>query len=119
MRAELGKGLLVVERLVDLDPDDPDLLRKRLEYASALGDDALVVETHVNLGQRLERAGRSVQAREVYESLLAIDPGHVLATDAVQRLQDVMDEQVVTVEATATDSAGRTAHATILVRPRL
>lgn len=94
MRAELDKGLLVVARLVDLDPDDPDLLRKRLEYAAALGDDALVVETHVNLGQGLERAGRTLEAREVYESLLALDPDHVVATEAVRRLQDVADEQV-------------------------
>jgi tetratricopeptide (TPR) repeat protein len=91
MRAELDKGLMVVERLMALDPDEPDLLRKRLEYASALGDGAAAVETHISLGQCLERAGRTLEARRTYESLLQLDPDHAAAQEAVQRLQDVTD----------------------------
>lgn len=94
VRAELDKGLMVVERLLELDSYQPDLLRKRLEYASALGDDAVVVETHVRLGQSLERAGRTLEARMVYESLVTLDPDHAVAAEAVRRLQDVVEEHV-------------------------
>jgi tetratricopeptide (TPR) repeat protein len=94
LRAEVDKGLLVVERLVALDPDEPELLQKRLEYASALGDDAVVLETLISLGQSLERAGRMLEARKAYESLLALDPDHAIAREAVQRLEGVADRPV-------------------------
>jgi tetratricopeptide (TPR) repeat protein len=92
MRRELDKGLMVVERLIVLEPGEPELLRKRLEYASALGDSAVVVETYVSLGQCLEQVGRTFEARRAFESLLQLDPDHAAAQEAVQRLKDATDD---------------------------
>ncbi len=43
--------------------------------------------THLRLGQIMERAGRTDEARREYQAILALDPANAEAQDALKRLQ--------------------------------
>ncbi|MGH7540011.1 MAG: tetratricopeptide repeat protein, partial [Gemmatimonadota bacterium] len=87
-RSELVKALIVLRHLGELDRTDPELARKQAEYAARLGQDREVMEARLELGLRLERAGRASEARDAYERLLAMDPDLEAARAGLLRIAD-------------------------------
>lgn len=85
-RSETGV-LRVLDRLLDLRPDDVLLHHQKAEYAIMLGDRRALVAAYEALAATLLRQGAPRSARTVYARLLEEDPDHEAAREAVTRLR--------------------------------
>jgi len=84
-RSEAGV-LRVLERLLDLRPDDVLLHHQKAEYAIMLADRGALVTAYEGLAATLVRQGAPRSARTVYARLLEVDPDHAEARQAMTRL---------------------------------
>lgn len=91
-RGELRRAAIVVDRLLELEPDRPELHRARVEYAQRLDDTEGAVRAEIGLAGCLERVGRGVEAREAYGRALALEPGSEAAREGLERLGSTDDD---------------------------
>ncbi len=91
-RGELRRAAIVVDRLLELEPDRPELHRARVEYAQRLDDTEGAVRAEIGLAGCLERAGRGVEARQAYGRALALEPGSEAARAGLERLGSTSDD---------------------------
>ncbi|MFO7587235.1 MAG: tetratricopeptide repeat protein [Gemmatimonadota bacterium] len=82
-----AEALRVVDRLLDLRPDDVVLHHQRAELAIMLRDRPALVGAYVDLAASLLRQGAPRSAATVFERLLEVDPGHAGALEALARLR--------------------------------
>jgi tetratricopeptide (TPR) repeat protein len=91
---DLAGAMRAVNNLLLLDPGDVILHHQQVEYAIMLDDPAAIANTHLELGQCLQRQGASSNARSTFESVLEIDPDNQSAQAAIAELdaEEVGDE---------------------------
>lgn len=80
------RALVVVDRLLDLRPDDVILHHQKAELAMMIEDRPALVSAWSDLAASLLRQGAPRAARTVYERLLEVDPGDAGAREALDRL---------------------------------
>jgi len=80
-------ALRVLDRLLDLRPDDVLLHHQKAEYAMMVGDRASLTEAYEALAATLLRQGAPRSARTVYARLLEVDPEHAEARESLTRLR--------------------------------
>lgn len=90
-RSELDKGLLVVRRLIEAEPQDLRYHVKRLEYVDALGDRSELVPAHLDLARAQEAGGDFAGAAETCRRLLQIVPDEPSAVAELGRLEGLGD----------------------------
>ncbi len=73
-REELQRALCVVERMLELKPDEPSLHRIRIAHAAELGRDDLLPEAYMGLAGLLEASGDLLGAYGAYERVRELDP---------------------------------------------
>lgn len=93
-RAELRRGLEVLDELIELDPGRLDHYRRRIGYADRLGDDDERIDSHVQLATALRRRDSSRAARLVYERLLRTDAGTGRAREGIEELNREAREEL-------------------------
>lgn len=77
--AELRSGLEVLQEMLELQPDSLDLLRRKAAYARRLGDEALLVESWLDLARTLRGRDGSRGARLLAMRVLEMDPDNTEA----------------------------------------
>lgn len=85
-RAELRRGLDVLDELIELDPDRLDHYRRRVGYAQRLDDREELVDSWLEMADTLQRRDSSRGARLVYEHVLGVDPGAERVREAIEEL---------------------------------
>lgn len=86
--AGLRRGLEVLEELLDMEPGDPELRRRKIRYARRLGDDRLLEEALTEMGDLLARRGATRGARLVYGEVLGrLDPRSEAAEAGLRRVE--------------------------------
>ncbi len=101
------EGLRVLDRLLELEPDDTTLHERRVEMAVMSNDQQLVVRARAELGDCLRRRGEPVRARAAYGHILDVDPDNETARAAISAI----DAEELEAERTAA-GAESTAEAT-------
>jgi tetratricopeptide (TPR) repeat protein len=86
---EFREATAVVDRLLELRPDDVVLHHQRAEFALTLNDRELVLSSYVSLAACLRRQNAAGHARTVYARILDIDPENVEARDSLEQLSFV------------------------------
>lgn len=92
-RAELRKGLQVLEELLELAPDSADLHRRKVGYALRLGEREALEEAWVGLGRSLAENGATRAARQAYREALALQPEQSTALSGLARLDAIELEE--------------------------
>ncbi|MFQ5678671.1 MAG: hypothetical protein ACE5HP_04360, partial [Gemmatimonadota bacterium] len=87
-RGELDRARQIVERLIQLEASDPSLHQKRIEYATAGGDEDGLAQAFLELGEALEVEGRLAEARAAYFRALEYDPDSDAARRAIELVED-------------------------------
>ena len=82
------EALRVLERLLELQPDDTHLHHRRTELAAMANDQDLLLAAFAGLGACHRRHGVPAEARTAYGRMLDIDPSNELARQAIKRLDD-------------------------------
>lgn len=85
-RAELRKGLEVLDELLELAPDSADLHRRKVGYALRLGDRESLEAAWVGLGRSLVESGSTRAARQAFREALALRPDQSTALSGLARL---------------------------------
>ena len=83
---EIREAIAVVDRLLELRPDDVVLHHQRAEFALTLDDRELALSSYMSLGACLRRQNAPGNARTVYTRILDIDPKHGEAREAIAQL---------------------------------
>lgn len=106
--SELRRGLELVEELLAVAPDHPELWRRKLAYARRLEDASLEADALLGLGGVLADRGAGRAARLLFDAVLErVDPGNERAAAALRELDR---REVAEIRAApAPDTAGRTA----------
>ena len=86
---EFREATAVVDRLLELRPDDVVLHHQRTEFALTMNDRELVLSSYVSLAACLRRQNAPGHARTVYARILDIDPEHVEARESLDKLSFV------------------------------
>lgn len=76
----------ILERLLELRPDDVVLHHQRAEFALTLNDRDLLISSYVRLAASLLRQNAHGHARTVYARILDIDPDHEEARAAIEQV---------------------------------
>jgi len=84
---DLSGALAIAARLLEADPDSVPLHRERVELALALEEEKVLVRAYLGLAACLERTGSHEAARDVYQRILGLAPGHEKARRALDRLE--------------------------------
>lgn len=79
----MREALQVLERLLDLAPDDVALHERRIERAVMANDQPLVIRARAELGDCLRRRGEPDRARAAYGNVLDVDPDNEAARAAI------------------------------------
>ncbi|MFW6085549.1 MAG: tetratricopeptide repeat protein, partial [Gemmatimonadota bacterium] len=79
-------GLAVLDRLLELEPDDVELHERRVEMAVMVNDQELVARARAELGDCLRRRGESARARAAYGHVLDTDPDDEAARAAIEAI---------------------------------
>ena len=87
-RAELRRGLEVLDELIELDPDRLEHYRRRVGYAERLDDPDALTDSWLELADALLRRDSSRGARLVYEHALSLDPGAEAAREGIEELNE-------------------------------
>ena len=105
---EIREATAVVDRLLELRPDDVVLHHQQAEFALTLNDRDLLLSSYMSLAACLRRQNAQGNARTVYARILDIDPEHVEASEALEQLSCVPGSPGVmaVVDDPATSSAG-------------
>lgn len=80
------EALLVLERLLELQPDDVTLHYQRTELATMVNDRDLLLAAFAALGACQRRLGAPRRARAAYGRMLDVDPSNELARQAIARI---------------------------------
>ena len=80
------EGLSVLERLLEIEPDDIALHERRVEMAVMTNDAELVVRARTELGDWLRRRGDAAKARAAYGRVLDVDPENETARAAIEAI---------------------------------
>ena len=83
---EIREATAVVDRLLELRPDDVVLHHQRAEFALTLDDRDLLLSSYMSLAACLRRQKAPGNARTVYARILDIDPEHQEAREALAQL---------------------------------
>jgi len=83
---EIREAAAVVDRLLELRPDDVVLHHQRAEFALTLDDRDLLLSSYMSLAACLRRQKAPGNARTVYARILDIDPEHQEAREALAQL---------------------------------
>ena len=83
---EIREATAVVDRLLELRPDDVVLHHQRAEFALTLDDRDLLLSSYMSLAACLRRQKAPGNARTVYARILDIDPEHQAAREALAQL---------------------------------
>jgi tetratricopeptide (TPR) repeat protein len=86
---EIREATAVVDRLLELRPDDVVLHHQQAEFALTLNDRDLLLSSYMSLAACLRRQNAQGNARTVYARILDIDPEHVEASEALEQLSFV------------------------------
>lgn len=86
---EIGEATAVVDRLLELRPDDVVLHHQQAEFALTLNDRDLLLSSYMSLAACLRRQNARGNARTVYARILDIDPEHVEASEALEEISCV------------------------------
>jgi tetratricopeptide (TPR) repeat protein len=82
------EALVVLERLLELQPDDATLHQRRTDLAMMANDRDLLLAAFAGLGACLRRLGTAKRARAAYGRMLDIDPSNELARQAIARIDE-------------------------------
>lgn len=85
-RAELGRALALLDELVELDPENPDLYRRKAEYARRLEDTQTMARTFREWAEVLEAKGEWRGAHYLYHRSLELEPGDREVREALGRI---------------------------------
>lgn len=90
---DLRRGLRILEELLELDPSDVGLRRRRVLYARRLGDRALLEDALVDLADALAEAGARRGAHLLYAHVVErLNPDHGRAVTGLRREEDRLGE---------------------------
>jgi tetratricopeptide (TPR) repeat protein len=64
-------------------PDDVELRQRMVELAYASGDERIMIEAFLGLGETLQRTGQGARAKAAYQQVLQFDPENAAAKSAV------------------------------------
>ncbi len=105
---EIREATAVVDRLLELRPDDVVLHHQQAEFALTLNDRDLLLSSYMSLAACLRRQNAQGNARTVYARILDIDPEHVEASEALEQISSVPGSPGVmaVVDDPASSSAG-------------
>jgi len=90
---EIREATAVVDRLLELRPDDVVLHHQRAEFALTLNDRDLLLSSYMSLAACLRRQNAPGNARTVYARILDIYPEHVEAREAFEQLSFIPGPQ--------------------------
>jgi tetratricopeptide (TPR) repeat protein len=82
------EALVVLERLLELQPDDATLHEQRTELAMMVNDRDQLLASFAGLGACLRRLGAAERARAAYGRMLDVDPTNELARQAIARIDE-------------------------------
>lgn len=85
-RAELERALELLEELIELDPGNPTLYRRKAKYARRLGDGDNVAAALREWAGVLEAAGEWRSAHYLFQRSLTLEPGHRPSREALDRV---------------------------------
>lgn len=90
--AELRRGLELLNELLELQPDNVELRRRKVRYAERIGELDLRHEAYLDLADALARKGEERAARLLYENVLQERPGDSRARAKLARIEsDVLE----------------------------
>jgi len=70
-------------------PDDVELRQRLVELAYRSGDEKLMVEAFLGLGETLQRGGQAARAKAAFQQVLQVDPDHAAAREALGQVKPV------------------------------
>lgn len=73
----------LVRDAIALHPDDVELRQRMVEMAYQSGDERVMVEAFLGLGETLQRGGQSARAKAAFQQVLQFDPGNAAAKAAL------------------------------------
>lgn len=85
-RAELERALELLDELIELDPGNPALYRRKAKYARRLGDGDNVAGALREWARVLEGAGEWRSAHFLFQRSLEMEPGHRPSREALDRV---------------------------------
>lgn len=85
--AELRRGLELLNELLEVDPDNTDLMERKVRYARRLGDDETLVSAYLDLADGMAEEDSRRGARLLYDRVLQVDPGNQRAETGLARLE--------------------------------
>ncbi len=85
-KAELRRGLDVLDELIELDPDRLDHYRRRVGYAERLDDSDALLDSYEQMASALRRRDSWRGARLVYEHVLGLDVDAEAAREGIEEL---------------------------------
>ncbi len=88
-RAELRRGLELLDELLELSPDNMDLRRRKVAYARRLADPGTLSDAYLALAEGLAERGSRRSARILYEQVLSLDEENDTAQTGLARLDAV------------------------------
>jgi tetratricopeptide (TPR) repeat protein len=94
-RSEADKALLVIHRLAQIEDSGVEFKAKLVDHLEKLARTELAAEACFALGTALELQHRQAEARDAYQRVLRIAPGHEGALGALDLLGDITDEPLV------------------------
>jgi tetratricopeptide (TPR) repeat protein len=65
------------------NPDNVELRQRMVELAYQSGDERVMVEAFLGLGETLQRGGQSARAKAAFQQVLQFDPGNAAAKSAL------------------------------------
>ena len=68
-------------------PDDVELRQRMVELAYRSGDEKLMVEAFLGLGETLQRGGQAARAKAAFQQVLQFDPDHAAARAALGQVK--------------------------------
>lgn len=72
-RGQTDEAVAVYRQIIDLRPDDPDVLQRFVELFAQVGNELEIVDEYLRLAEALTKKGAFVEATQTYEQILAID----------------------------------------------
>ena len=73
----------VATEIVRHNANDVEALQRRVEYATRIGDTAMLVDAYVDLADALGRLGSEAKAQGMYQKVLSLDPQNEAAREAL------------------------------------
>ena len=80
------EGLSVLDRLLEIEPDDAALHGRRVEMAVMTNDRELIIRARTEFGDCLRRLGEAAKARAAYGHVLDVDPHNEAARAAIEAI---------------------------------